>query len=512
MNELILYILGYAGAAVLALALTPLAIQFAKTHNLYDLPDQRKVHSNPIPRFGGVAVYLASMIAAAAVGFCSHSGHCLLHPGAQEIPLFLGATLMFLVGLWDDIRSLTARQKLFIELVAALYLCGSGYQIRHIGFSGLEVEFPVWLSWGLSVFWIVGLTNAINLTDGLDGLVAGVSAITSCFLGILCFVFGDTGLGVFLLTLSGSLMGFLVFNANPARIFLGDCGSLFVGFVLAGTSLAVVHSGRLNHYLVLFLVFLIPVLDTLLIIIRRYLERRSIFSPDQGHFHHRLLQFGYRHQQAVLIIYGMTFTGVLLGLVVLRSAPWIGFLICLGLLAVVLFIFRCIGAFGFREMVKGFKQKIALGSQIRNEVSRYETIELSFQKADTLPQWWKAVCMAADRLHLSRLSLLPGTEGGSGPIRSWQNAGYPLQVDSSLSMTVPVYDRLKNKRYLLRVDLQPGTSYESSGRVLTLFARLIDKYGMIRYIEHESILIEEMLARKKNTPSADPVPDECLMV
>lgn len=497
-------------SAGLALMLTPLAIRFAKTYNVYDLPDSRKVHSNPIPRLGGVAIFLASLFSYFAAGLFLKSEQQALFESTR--PLVMGATLMFLVGFWDDIRNLSAKKKLSFELLATLYLCSSGYRVETCVVFGTEIVFPVWFSWALSIVWIVGLTNAINLTDGLDGLAAGVSAMVCSFLAIICFIAGHIGLCLLLLTVSGSLMGFLVFNSNPAKIFLGDSGSLFLGFVLAGTSIMIAHNGTLNQYMLLLASFMLPLLDTLLIMFKRYIDRRSIFSPDQNHFHHRLLNFGCRHQQAVLVIYGITFAGLLCGLVVIYVQPWISIVVCGSLMFAVLMIFNCVGAFHLKEISEGIRKKMTLNSQIKNELSEYETIELSFRRARTLPEWWNASCLAAERLHIAQLTLSIDTSAGTISACEWKSKEYGLMTEGLFSMTVPVLNQSGGSRYSLRVDIQPNRSFESSGRIMTLFSRLIDKYGQIQKPDHDAWLIYGIIEQQDQPVEFNQMVNESALV
>ena len=329
MSEMSLNLLGYAAAALLTAAFTPAAIRFARAYRIVDAPDARKIHSTPIPRFGGVAVFVVSLaviLSANAFGLLS------LFPGL--LPLLLGAFLMFAVGLWDDLRGLSARQKLAFQCVAAVHFCMAGGRAESISIGTLEIVFPYALSWGLSVLWLIGLTNAINMTDGLDALASGLGAIVLMFLGVAAMVIGMLPLAFCLFVVSGSLAGFLVFNSNPAKIFLGDSGSLFLGFLLAGASLKIACRGPINLYLISLTALLVPILDILLVMLRRYLERRSVFSADRNHFHHRLLDRGYPQRQAVLTIYALTCVGLLAGLLQLFVHP---------AAAVLLFCAHCVG-------------------------------------------------------------------------------------------------------------------------------------------------------------------------
>jgi UDP-GlcNAc:undecaprenyl-phosphate GlcNAc-1-phosphate transferase len=484
MSEMSFNLFGYAAAAILTAAFTPVAIRFARAYRIVDAPDARKIHSTPIPRFGGVAVFVVSLtviLSANAFGLLP------LFPGLS--PLLLGAFLMFAVGLWDDLRGLSARQKLAFQCIAAVHFCMASGCAESISIGTLEIVFPYVLSWGLSVLWLIGLTNAINMTDGLDALASGLGAIVLMFLGVVAMVIGMVPLAFCLFAVSGSLTGFLVFNSNPAKIFLGDSGSLFLGFLLAGASLQVARRGPINLYLIPLTALLVPVFDILLVMLRRYLERRSVFSADRNHFHHRLLDKGYPQRQAVLMIYALTCVGLPAGLLQLFVHPAAAVMLFCVHCAGVTFVFRKVGAFRFREMIAGLRKNAHLNGQMQRERRRYERVELHFRKADTVQQWWKAVCLAAETLGFRGLILSYVCPDGTGGQWVWHNPDPQACQEGMISMTVPVYDPKAKLSHRLRVDVRPGDSFESAGRTLTLFARLIDKYGSIRNDKHEKKLL-----------------------
>lgn len=484
MNEMNLNFSGYIAAAVLTAAFMPIAIRFARTFRIVDVPDTRKIHSIPIPRFGGVAVFVISLMVILLADACG-----LLRLWPDGLPLLSGAFLMFAVGLWDDLRGLTARQKLVFQCVAAVHLCMAGGTVESFSLGTTTFVFPSVVSWGVSILWLIGLTNAINMTDGLDALASGVGAIVLIFLGIAALTIGNSLLAFCLFVVSGSLAGFLVFNSNPARIFLGDSGSLFLGFLLAGASLQIMQNGPINLYSAPLTALLVPVLDTLLVMLRRHLERRSVFSADQNHFHHRLLKMGYSQWQAVLIIYGLTFCGAMAGLVQLVVPSVLALGLFIAFFTVIVCVFRKVGAVRFREMIAGLRKNASIKTQMRHECHRCDTVELHFQKADTLEQWWEAVCLAAESLGFRGLHFSNACPDQTGQEWLWSHPDPKICREGMISMTVPVYDLNANVSHRLRVDVQPGDSFESAGRTLTLFARLIDKYGRIRHDGYEKQML-----------------------
>lgn len=295
-----------------------------------DKPDARKVHTVPIPRLGGVAIVLGFGAALTVVEW--------LMPGAliprhgPFVGLFLGAAMVFGIGIADDLKPLPAKVKLVLQIAAAGVAVGLGVRIDFLSAPfgpGLWLLPPA-IAVGLSVFWLVGITNTINLIDGLDGLAGGVSLIAAGTTAVIAYQTHQTSIAMVALALMGATIGFLRYNWNPAKIFMGDSGSLFLGFTLAALSIVgVLKLVATAALLVPLLILGVPIFDTAFAIGRRLLAGKPIFSPDRGHLHHRLLGLGFSQRRAVLIIYGiclllggtaLTLTGIKEGLAVLCAA------------------------------------------------------------------------------------------------------------------------------------------------------------------------------------------------
>ncbi len=213
------------------------AILAARRLRIVDMPGARKIHTRAIPRVGGVAIVLAMLAATLPLLWMPATvGERFRQVQTPVVTLLAGGVFMFFIGLIDDIRGLRARVKLLGQLLAATAVCLSGTRIDHLGIGNWTDVDLGWWSWPLTVFWIVGITNALNLIDGLDGLAAGISAITAAALAFFAICMNQPVTAVIMLALLGSLVGFLFLNFNPARIFMGDSGSLFIGFVLAAVS------------------------------------------------------------------------------------------------------------------------------------------------------------------------------------------------------------------------------------------------------------------------------------
>jgi UDP-GlcNAc:undecaprenyl-phosphate GlcNAc-1-phosphate transferase len=296
---------------VFNILLTPLLINAAHRFAWYDELDHRKIHSGDIPRIGGMGIFLSFLIAAGLVLF--------LHPAepatkwenvVEYLPFFLGALIIHIVGLLDDFANLSARYKFWAQLLIAVLVVASGRHFADITFPFVNFVLDLGIFGPpVTVLWIVGVTNAINLLDGMDGLSSGTSAIAVFFMG-LCALYLGNAFGTYLSFFTfGATLGFLFFNFPPAKIFMGDSGSLFLGFTLACIPLYVFpHGSTADMALPLGItLLLIPILDTLAAIIRRRRRGLPIHEPDMEHLHHKLLFFGFSNHSILYFVYGKTF-------------------------------------------------------------------------------------------------------------------------------------------------------------------------------------------------------------
>jgi UDP-GlcNAc:undecaprenyl-phosphate GlcNAc-1-phosphate transferase len=271
------------------MGLTPVLIELARRRGWVDQPNARSVHKQPIARLGGVAIFFAAMLATLPVLFVQNTiGDSFRDLGIKILALLTGASMMFALGLYDDLHGLRARFKLLTQLAAAILVCACGIHIQSITVQDLfALNFGIY-GCPITILWIVGITNAVNIIDGLDGLAAGISAIACGVIAIMAVLHGNVVLAILMLALLGSLTGFLFFNFSPAKIFMGDCGSLYIGFTIATAS---VITGSKTYALagiaLPILVLGIPIFDTLFSMLRRFLQRRGMMSADRSHFHHR---------------------------------------------------------------------------------------------------------------------------------------------------------------------------------------------------------------------------------
>ena len=343
MTPWIIYVLTFMIATAVAALTTPLVIQLATHLEIIDAThEERRVHETPTPRIGGIAVFFGFSFALFAIlGFALMSPYALFpsvaHLGAHQklaaitdqfdavhrlVGLLFGGMLILGVGLWDDIMQMRPRNKflaqILVALISMLYgfvIPGSANPFAHNQQSNW-IDFPLWVSVPLTLIWYVGMMNAINFLDGLDGLLSGFTLISCLFLFLIAVVHANPVVALVVIALAGASLGFLPYNFNPAKIFLGDAGSLFIGYVFATVSIIGASKTAIAISIVVPLVVLaLPVLDTAAAIVRRASTGKRITEADRGHFHHQLIfRFGLNVRQAVLLIYAVCFV---LGLVAL---------------------------------------------------------------------------------------------------------------------------------------------------------------------------------------------------
>jgi UDP-GlcNAc:undecaprenyl-phosphate GlcNAc-1-phosphate transferase len=352
----------YGAAAALSLVATALAIRLALRIGAVDQPGLRKVHAVPIPRIGGLAVFLAF---AGALGAAAALDGGIRRAIGRDLPQVLGllgaATFVLGVGLVDDVRGLGARHKLAAEVAAAATLCALGVRIQSLAAEGLfRIEFG-WMSCPLTILWIVGITNAVNLIDGLDGLAAGICAIACAAVAVFAVWMRQPVMALLMLALLGGLTGFLVYNFNPAKVFLGDCGSLFLGFLLGAAS--VLSSTKTATAVALALPLLamgVPIFDMLLAVLRRALAQRPMFAPDRQHIHHRLAALGLRHRHVVLLLYGATALSAALGMFMMVATGAAALTIFLCVLLLLGLFLRGVGVLRSAGMQDGVRRLLRL--------------------------------------------------------------------------------------------------------------------------------------------------------
>jgi UDP-GlcNAc:undecaprenyl-phosphate GlcNAc-1-phosphate transferase len=369
----------------LSLLLTPLVRNGARRFGLVDQPDHdRKVHTTPIPRLGGVAIFAAFIVAYCLLLVVGPSAGIFVWSGLPlAIRLLPAALVIFTVGLIDDIRGVLPWQKLGGQVVAALLAWAAGIHVHGIG----GHAFSTFAGFVITLVWIVACTNAVNLIDGVDGLAAGVGLFATVTTLIAALLNNNISLALATAPLAGALLGFLRFNFNPASIFLGDCGSLTIGFLLG--CYGCVWSEKSTTFLSMtapLLALSVPLFDACLSIVRRFLRQRPIFGADRAHIHHKLLSRGFTTRRVVLVFYGISGIAAAASLLLTVSqGRYRGFVIILVCLAAWL---------GFQHLDYdefGVAGKMVLGGAFRgllNAQLALLTFEHDLTAAATLEQCW----------------------------------------------------------------------------------------------------------------------------
>ncbi|MBR0440727.1 MAG: undecaprenyl/decaprenyl-phosphate alpha-N-acetylglucosaminyl 1-phosphate transferase [Firmicutes bacterium] len=327
-------------AVVVTALATPLCILIAPKIGAMDIPkDKRRVHKKPIPRFGGFAIYLGMLTGFFRLGNMSE----------QMLGIIGAATLIMIIGIVDDIKGVPAKIKLVGQIICAVLLWFSTLRFsgmaNFFSFGPDYIVFPVWLSMAVTVFWIVAIINTINLIDGLDGLAAGVVLIACLSIAYIADYTDRPDTCIIILAVAGACAGFLFYNFNPPRIFMGDSGSMLLGLLLASVSLVgdtPTKSVTLFSATVPVMLLILPIFDTSFAIVRRTVKHRPIFEADKGHLHHRIMAMGFGQRRTVLVLYSIS--GIMAVAGILWTMRMKGQALVLALIAgVLIFIFLGIG-------------------------------------------------------------------------------------------------------------------------------------------------------------------------
>lgn len=309
--------------------MVPFVKKIAEHVGAMDIPNERKVHTKPMPRLGGLAIYFGFLL-----GYMLFGEHSLIMNA-----ILIGSFIIVLTGVIDDIKPLMAATKFIGQLAAALIVvCYGNLLLKDVSAFGIYINFS-WLSYPITVFFILGCINCMNLIDGLDGLAGGISAIYFLTIGIIAAIGGSTGLDFVLsFVMFGATLGFLVHNFYPASIFMGDSGSMFLGFIISVVALLGFKNVTMTSLIIPLLVLAIPILDTLFAIIRRALKGQNIAKPDKFHIHHQLLNRNFSQRATVLIIYVVDLLFAFASIVYVLKDAMLGYIIY-GILLVIVVAF-----------------------------------------------------------------------------------------------------------------------------------------------------------------------------
>jgi UDP-GlcNAc:undecaprenyl-phosphate GlcNAc-1-phosphate transferase len=298
-------------ALFLSLLFMPFIIHISHKFNWYDHPGKRKIHKELIPRIGGVGIFLAFLLSIIIVPLFFNlfiNGTITHLLDLKYVSIFIGFSLIYFLGLVDDFYDLKAIFKFFIQIFAAAVVTISGFVVSTITLPYIGDIDLGFFKYPITILWIVGITNALNLVDGMDGLCAGITGFAAFSMGIISLIQSSMQIlpAIMAFALFGAVMGFLRFNFPPAKIFMGDSGSLFLGFILAILPLlGISGSASVTSLLVPITILMIPIIDTLAAIIRRVKKKKSIASPDKEHIHHKLLALGLSEKKILFVIYSV---------------------------------------------------------------------------------------------------------------------------------------------------------------------------------------------------------------
>ena len=336
-------------AFITSYVIVPYSMRLAKKVNAIDVPEERRINKVNMPRLGGLGIiagFFVSMIYL-IISIKLESKDTLDEYHWKIIGLFLGLTIIAIVGFIDDCKGMKPLVKLLGQTIAAGVVMAFGITIGDFNIPVFDkiIELNGVMEYIITWFWIVGITNAINLTDGLDGLSSGITLIACVSLLIIFASNGSPVISIILITaLAGGIVGFLPYNVNPAKTYMGDCGSNFLGFSIAIISILDIAK---TYTIIVIIVLALPIFDTIFAIFRRIIKGKSlkaIFKPDSGHLHHRLMQLGYSQKEAVLILYGVATTLGMFAIILLESGIWKA--VSFALLIIAIF------AIGYKDLLK----------------------------------------------------------------------------------------------------------------------------------------------------------------
>jgi UDP-GlcNAc:undecaprenyl-phosphate GlcNAc-1-phosphate transferase len=397
----------FVASLLAAIVLVPLARRMALTFGVVDVPNEpRKIHTSAIPRTGGIAVCLAFLVGIAVLLMDPSSRWFLAQDAKMNFGFLLAAALITTLGAWDDARGLRYTQKFVGETAIAVLLWAFGYRIQVLSIpwvGGVDLGL---LSFPVTILWLVGVTNAVNLIDGLDGLAAGVSlfALGTVFVNATL----DSNLLVLpvVAALAGAVLGFLPYNAHPARIFLGDSGSLLLGCSLGALSIRAYSKAPSTLALLAPVIMLgLPITDTVVAMLRRYLRGRSPFEADREHLHHRLLQMGLSQRGAVYALYGIALAFSALTLSLRGHSPArsaIGLALGIGL---VLALLRALNYREVLHLLDGMRQVRVARARARERLLWLKEQRRAWRQVETVDELWTRIEGTRDTLGIAHVEL-----------------------------------------------------------------------------------------------------------
>lgn len=437
MTIISLLIILFVFAFVFSLVLTPAVGALGIRLGAMDIPMERKVHTKPIPRVGGIALFIVFVIARFIPVF-SPSLSESLNFKPLNWNAFFGLLVVFGCGVWDDFRRLSPGMKLLFQILGASLAFAGGIAITGFFVDDSGIRFGFLSSYAITVLWFLLFINAVNLIDGLDGLASGVVFFTCLLMVFLTYMNGDYVTAFYFCALSGALLGFLRYNFNPASIFLGDGGSYFLGYVVA---ILAIQSSMKSQVGVLMLIPLlalgVPIFDTIFSPIRRWIIGRNMFHPDKEHVHHHLLKIGFSSRNAVLLIYGITMLLCLAAIIIItfRGNGLEGFFLAL-LLFGLIFLVRKLGYMEYLAFDKfyGWFNDVTDVAGFSRKRRSFLSLQIEAGKSQNMDELWESVVDALEVLKFNEAQLYLTNE----PTREWKN--YPSKSKDTVSEKKEITD------------------------------------------------------------------------
>jgi UDP-GlcNAc:undecaprenyl-phosphate/decaprenyl-phosphate GlcNAc-1-phosphate transferase len=409
-----------------SLLLTPWVGRLGAKLGAMDMPGPRKVHLTPVPRIGGLAVLLAFLASLWAVKLYGTQITDLIVVDRGMLLQLGGALVVFGCGLWDDFRRVNAWIKLLFQILGATLAFAGGISIGGFVLGEHAVKFG-FLSYAVTVFWFVLFINAVNLIDGLDGLASGVVFFASVVIVVITVTQGQYLPAVYFAALGGATLGFLRYNFNPASIFLGDAGSYFMGYVIADLSILTSVKSQVGALMLIPVLALgVPVFDTLLSPVRRWVRGRRIFKPDNGHIHHKLLAMGISSRNVVLILYGVTAALCGLAILIINVRNEVVGLIVVVIGGTVVVLMRRAGYMEYLVLDKfyGWFRDLTGEAGLSRERRTFLSLQMEMDKARTLEELCALIGETMKMLKFERVELfLKGKKGDDPPPADGRSPG-----------------------------------------------------------------------------------------
>ena len=480
-------ILAIVSSAVMASALSGVTLAVARRFGWSGGPQAAGTPAPPImPRVGGLLIGLACLVSILVFLAFGERYPTPSLDGRHLLMLLASSASILLLGLLDDFAGISSKVKLLALVAAAAAVCGAGIRIDAIVLSDQPILFFGHFTWPVTMFWICAITVSISFIDGLDGLASGISLIVAGVIGMVAALNGSVLIAVASFALLGALAGFLPFNFVPARIVLGDCGRLFVGFMLATLAIALQkHVGTTRGLMLPAVALAVPLLDATLTLIRRsVIDRRSMFRAEQGHIYHRLVEHqGLTRRQAVVLLCAITLFSAILGSAALLNkgiATVAGLLL---VLPVLVGTFRLAGSVRLRHTLAAVQRNRYASAVRRESQATVEEMQNRFRVVRDFDTWWRTLCDAAAELSCVSIDLQLVRRDGSTTALNWRNkrlaeSDHQHGRGDDLYATVPVPQRRATAGVRAYVVMSAADGLEMAGQRLSMLTRLLAEHGL----------------------------------